>query len=79
MLEVIAGTLLLLLGLQCFGQASRVRAGYSVSHAPRSRPHVEMPTIINRTLGVLSVLGGLALLALAAFERIRAAGGVDLF
>ena len=78
-MEVIAGTLLLLLGWQCFGQASRVRAGYSVCPAPRSRPHVEMPRIINRTLGVLLVLGGLALLALAAFERIRAAGGVDLF
>jgi hypothetical protein len=79
MLEVIAGTLLLLLGLQCFGQASRVRADYSVSPAPRSSPHAEMPTIINRTLGVLLVLGGMALLALAAFERVHAAGGVDLF
>jgi len=65
MLEVIAGTLLLLLGLQCFGQASRVRADYSACPAPRSRPHVEMPTVINRTLGVLLVLGGLSLLALA--------------
>lgn len=74
MFEVIAGTLLLILGLQCFGQASRVRAGYSLSPAPRSRPHVEMPTIINKTLGALLVLGGLALLALAAFERFRAAG-----
>jgi len=74
MLEVIAGTLLLILGLQCFGRASRVRAGYSVSPAPRSRPHVEMPTIINRTLGVLLVLSGLALLSFAAIERFRAAG-----
>ena len=74
MLEVIAGTLLLILGLQCFGQASRVRAGYSVSPAPRSRPHVEMPTIVNRTLGVLLVLSGLALLSFAAIERFRAAG-----
>ena len=74
MLEVIAGTLLLILGLQCFGQASRVRAGYSLSPAPHSRPRVEMPTIINRTLGVLLVLGGLALPAFAAFERLRAAG-----
>ena len=73
-MEVIAGTLLLLLGLQCFGQASRVRAGYSLSPAPLSRPHVEMPTIITKTLGVLLVLSGLALMALAAFERLRAAG-----
>ena len=74
MLELIAGTLLLILGVQCFGQASRARAGYSLSPAPRSRPQVEMPTIITRTLGALSVLGGLALLTLAAFERLRAAG-----
>lgn len=74
MLEVIAGTLLLILGLQCFGQASRARAGYSLSPAPRSRPHVEMPTVITRTLGALLVLSGLALMAFAAFERLRAAG-----
>ncbi len=74
MFEAIAGTLLLILGLQCFGQASRVRAGYSVSPAPRSRPYVELPPIINRTLGALLVLGGLALLTLAALERFRAAG-----
>jgi len=73
MFEVIAGTLLLILGLQCFGQASRVRAGYSASPAPRPRPYVEMPTV-TRTLGALLVLGGLALVALAAFERFRAAG-----
>lgn len=74
MLELIAGTLLLILGWQCFGQVSRVRAGYSGRPAPRSRPHAEMPSIINQTLGVLLVLGGLALLALAAFERLSAAG-----
>jgi hypothetical protein len=33
-----------------------------------------MPSIITETLGVLLVPGGLALPALATFERVRAAG-----
>jgi len=59
MSEVVAGALLLFLGWLCFGQASRVRA------APRSRPHVEMPKFIIKTLGSLLALSGLSLLALA--------------
>lgn len=58
-MEVIAGALLLILGWLCFGQASRMRA------APRTRPHVEMPKFIIKTLGALLALSGLALLALA--------------
>lgn len=60
MSEVVAGALLLLLGWLCFSQASRMRA------APRTRPRVEMPKFVVKTLGSLLALSGLSLLALAA-------------
>lgn len=66
-LEIIAGTLLLLLGWLCFRQASWARAGYSRLTAPRSRPYVEVPAVVTRTLGALLVLSGMALLSLAVF------------
>jgi ammonia channel protein AmtB len=59
MSEVIAGALLLILAWLCFGQASRMRA------ATRSRPRVEMPKFVIKTLGSLPALSGLSLLTLA--------------
>jgi uncharacterized membrane protein len=69
MLELAGGTLLLLLGWLCFGQASRVRAGYSIERGPLPGTYGEKPRmIVTAMLGALLVIHGLALLALAVFE-----------
>ena len=76
MLELFVGTLLLLLGWLCFDQASRVRTGHGVGHGPLTGTYGENPRmIVTAALGALLVLHGLALLALAAFERLRAGDG----
>ena len=76
MLELVVGTLLLLLGWLCFDQASRVRAGHGVGRGPLPGTYGEDPRmIVTAALGALLVLHGLALLALAAFERLRAGDG----
>lgn len=69
MLELVGGTLLLLLGWLCFDQMSRVRAGGSTVRGTLSGAYGEQPRMaVTATLGALSVLHGLALLSLAAFE-----------
>lgn len=65
--EIVVGTLLLLLGWQCFRQASRARTSCSRLTAPRVRPYVEMPAVVTQTLGALLVLSGMALLSLSVF------------
>ena len=74
MLEIVVGALSLFFGWLCFDHVSRVRALYSKEHSPRSRFYGEKPLMIFPfALGALFVLDGLALLALAAFERLHVA------
>jgi hypothetical protein len=78
MLEIAVGTLLLFFGWLCFGHVSRVRALYSKAHSPRSRFYGEKPLMIFPfALGVLFVLDGLALLALAVYERLHVADRLE--
>jgi hypothetical protein len=74
MIEIIAGVLALFLGWLCFDFVSRLRALYSVERPRHSRFHGMKPLmIIPSALGVLFVLNGLALLMLAAAERLQGA------
>lgn len=78
MLEIAVGTLSLFFGWLCFDHVSRVRALYSKERSTRSRSYGEKPlTIFHFALGVLFVLDGLALLALAAYERLHVADGLE--
>jgi hypothetical protein len=74
MFEFVVGTLLLLLGWLCLKQASQARRpGVSTAHA---RPDSELsPMSARAALGLLLILKGAALLALAIFSRCHAAGG----
>ena len=77
MFDIIAGVLALFLGWLCFDFVSRVRALYSEERPRHSRFHGKKPlTIIPSALGVLFVLNGLALLTLAAAERLQGADTV---
>jgi hypothetical protein len=82
MLEIIVGLLALFLGWLCFDHVSRVRALYSEERPRHSRFHGEKPSMtIPSALGVLLVLVGLALLALAAAELFQGedmAGGLGM-
>jgi hypothetical protein len=74
MLEIIVGVLALFLGWLWFDHVSRVRALYSEERPRHSRFHEKKPLmIIPSALGVLFVLDGLALLTLAAVERLHGA------
>ena len=78
MLEIAMGSLSLFFGWLCLDHVSRVRACYSTDHSPRSRFYGEKPLMIMPSaLGVLFVLDGLALLALAASARLRLADGLE--
>jgi hypothetical protein len=76
--EIAVGTLSLFLGWLCLDHVSRVRARYSTDHSPRSRFYGEKPLmIVQSALGLLFVLDGLALLALAASARLRLTDGLE--
>ena len=78
MLEVVVGALSLFFGWLCFDHASRMRALYSKEHSPHSRFYGEKPLMIFPfALRAVFVLDGLALLALAAIERLRVADGSE--
>ena len=80
MLEIVVGSLSLFLGWLSLDHVSRVRALYSWKHAPHSRFYGDKPLMIfPSVLGVLFVLDGLALLAVAAFERLHVADGLEKF
>lgn len=80
MLEIVVGSLSLFLGWLCFDHVSRVRALYSEEHTPHSRFYGEKPLMIfPSVLGGLFVLDGLALLAVAAFERLHVTDGLENF
>ena len=67
MLELVGGTLLLLLGWLCFDQTSRMRAGFGRERGPLPRAHGGTPRlVVTAALGALLFINGLALLALAA-------------
>ena len=74
MFEFVVGTLLLLLGWLCLNQASQGRR--PGGRTPHTRPESERPPMtVRATLGLLLILKGVALLALAIFSRCHAAGG----
>lgn len=74
MFEFVVAALLLLLGCLCFNQASRGRR--SGGRTPHARPASEPPPMtVRATLGLLLIIKGAALLALAIFSRCHAAGG----
>lgn len=80
MLEIAVGTTSLFFGWLCFDHVSRVRALYSKERSPRSRFYGEKPLMVFPfALGVLFVLDGLALLVLAAYERLHIADGLENF
>jgi hypothetical protein len=65
--EIVVGSLSLFLGWLCLDHVKRVRARYSTEHSPRSPFYGEKPLmVVPSVLGVLFVLDGLALPALAA-------------
>lgn len=75
--EVVVGSLSLFLGWLCLEHVKWVRARYSTEHSPRSPFYGEKPLmVVPSALGVLFVLDGLALLALAASARLRHADGL---
>lgn len=74
--ELVGGTLLLLLGWLCFDQTSRARAGHGFERGPLPSADGEHPRmLVTVMLGALLIIHGLALLALAAFEQLRAGDG----
>ena len=76
--EIAVGTLSLFLGWLCLDHVSRVRARYCMDHSPRSQFYGEKPPmIVPSALGVLFLLVGLALLALAASARLRLTDGLE--
>lgn len=76
--ETAVGSLSLFLGWLCLDHVSHVRACYSTDHSPRSRFYGEKPLmIVPSALGMLFVLDGLALLALAASARLRLTDGLE--
>lgn len=78
--EIVVGSLSLFFGWLCLDYVSWVRSRYSVHRSPRSRFYGEKPLmIVPSTLGVLFVLGGLALLSLAASARLRVADELEDF
>lgn len=69
---MVVGLFALALGWMCLDHVARVRALYSEEHPPHSRFHGQKPLMIfPSALGVLFVLDGLALLTLAAVERLQ--------
>lgn len=80
MLEIVVGSLSLFFGWLCLDHVSRVRSRYSIHRSPRSRFDGGKPLmIVPSALGVLFVLDGVALLALAASARLRIADGLEDF
>lgn len=78
MLDIAIGSLGLFLGWLCFHHVSRLRALYSKEHTSHSRFYGEKPLMIFPfALGVLFVLDGLALLALAAYGLLQGVGGSE--
>ncbi len=74
MFEIVVGLFALALGWMCLDHVSRVRSLYSKEHSPYSLFHGEKPLMIfPSALGALFILDGLALLTLAAVERLRGA------
>ena len=71
MFEVVVGLLLLFLGWLCFKQVSQARRTYAFSERP--------PMSVRAALGLLLMLGGAALLALAILERRHAVSGSVFF
>lgn len=79
-MEIVVGSLSIFLGWLCFDHVSRVRVLYSEAHSPHSPFYGEKPLMIfPSVLGVLFVLDGLALLAVAAFEGLHVADGLENF
>lgn len=75
MVETFAGLLALFFGWVCLSHVARVRARYSEDSPRRSHFHGEKPLmIVPSALGVLLVINGLALLALAAVEWLKISG-----
>lgn len=76
--EIVVGSLSLFLGWVCFDHVKRVRASYSTEHSPHSPFYGEKPLmVVPSALGVLFILDGSALLALAASARLRLADGLE--
>lgn len=70
----------MLLGWLCLDQVRRERTRHSTGSPERSGLYEEKPLMLVPTvLGVLLLLGGLALPVLAVSGRIRAACGLDIF
>lgn len=75
MVGTFAGLMALFFGWLCLGHARLVRARYSEDRPRRSRFRGEKPLmIVPSALGVLLLIDGLALLALAAVERLDSSG-----
>jgi len=76
--EIVVGSLSLFLGWLCLDHVKLVRARYSMNHSQRSRFYGEKPLMfVPSALGVLFVLDGLGLLALAASARLRPEEGLE--
>lgn len=78
MLKIAVGTLSLICGWLCLNHVSGMRALYSHERGKRSRFYGEKPMMIFPfALGLLFVVDGLMLLALALYEQVRLAGSLD--